>query len=196
VWWTGPWVSAFLNALGRDPDAIVRGLALLKLVYPVIGSIQSRSGVEPSGMAAAAQLEGMLRAALKEAGGSSAGREAETDEITLRFLLLLVRRGYFGRIEAIVEKIGEELEDLRGFLRVRLESPSPPEEDFKKDLEALLAGKTGAKGVVFEVKIVPELLGGYRLRIGTEIIDASLRALLKNMEADLAALDIPSRGGL
>jgi F-type H+-transporting ATPase subunit delta len=159
-------------------------------------------------MAAAAQLEGMLRTALKEAGvdaagssgsagagGDSARGEAETDEIALRFLLLLVRRGYFGHIEKIAERIGEELDDLRGVLRVCLESSSTPEEDFKKDLEAKLAGKTGARGVVFEVKTVPELLGGYRLRIGGEIIDASLRGLLKKMEADLAAVYIPGKSG-
>jgi F-type H+-transporting ATPase subunit delta len=146
----------------------------------------------------------MLRAALKEAGGpakpaesagASGGGEAKTAEITFRFLLLLVRRGFFGHTGRIIERIGVELDGLRGFLRAGLESPFPPEEDFKRELEAELAGKTGAQGVVFEVKIMPELLGGYRLRIGSEIIDASLRALLAKMEADLAASYTPGKTG-
>jgi F-type H+-transporting ATPase subunit delta len=189
---------AFVKALGRDPESVGRGLSLLRLLCPVIDSIHAGGRGEPSGTAAAAQLEGMLRTALKEAGGSAgdpASGEARTDEITLRFLLLLVRRGCFGHTGRIIERIGEELDTLRGFLRAGLESPFPPEEGFKKDLEGKLAGKTGAKGVTFEVKIVPELLGGCRLRIGTEIIDASLRALLKKMEADLAAMYIPGKSG-
>jgi F-type H+-transporting ATPase subunit delta len=145
----------------------------------------------------------MLRAALKEAVPNSAGalspvamnqagtNQAETEEITIRFLLLLVKRGLFGHIDRIIEKIGEELDDLRGFLRAGLESPFPPEEGFRRDLEEQLAGKTGVNGVTLEVKIVPELLGGYRLRIGSEVIDASLRALLRKMETDLAAAYIP-----
>jgi F-type H+-transporting ATPase subunit delta len=147
----------------------------------------------------------MLRAALKEAAPDRAGGEAETEEITIRFLLLLVKRGFFGHVDSIAERIGVELDELRGFLRVSLESPAPPEEGFRKDLEGKLAEKTGAKGVALKVEIVPELLGGCRLRIGSEVIDASMRALLKKMETDLAAvytpggaLDgvLPSHGGL
>ncbi|MDR0450617.1 MAG: F0F1 ATP synthase subunit delta [Treponema sp.] len=224
--WAGRWALAFVKALRQDPEAVAQGLALLKIICPVIGSIRASGGRgEPSGRAAADQLEGMLRAALKEAvpegaglsgppgSGSPAGigrdpgGELNAEEAALRFLLLLVKRGIFGQAGKIIERIGIELDNLRGFLRAGLDSPFPPEEDLKKDLEKQLAGKTGAKGVVFEVKIVPELLGGYRLRIGGGIIDASLRALLKQMETDLAApyaagaggaLNgvLPSRGGL
>jgi F-type H+-transporting ATPase subunit delta len=190
-----------VKALRQDPPAVDRGLTLLRAVCPVIASIRASGGRgEPSGTAAAKQLETILRSALKEAGvtgtgGGSAGREAGTEEITIRFLLLLVRRGLFGRMDGIIERIGMELDKLRGFLQAGLESPFPPEEGFRKDLEGKLAGKTGAKGVTLEVKIVPDLLGGYRLRIGSEVIDASLRALLKKMETDLAAVYIPGEGG-
>jgi F-type H+-transporting ATPase subunit delta len=155
-----------------------------------------------SGTAAAGQLETMLRAALKEAapnrrsagtGKDSSGGEADTEEITIRFLLLLVKRGLFNHIDRIIEKIEVELDELRGFLRVSLESPFPPDEGFRKDLERKLAEKTGAKGVTLAVEIVPDLLGGYRLWIGSEVIDASLRALLKKMETDLAAVYMPGR---
>lgn len=191
--WVARWALAFVKALGQDPQAVGRGLALLRAVYPVVGSIHESGGRgTPSGTAAAKQLETMLRAALKEAvpdGGT--GGEAGTEEIAIRFLLLLVKRGFFGHIDRIVERIDAELDELRGFLRVSLESPFPPEEGFKKDLEGKLAEKTGSKGVALEVEIVPELLGGYRLRIGSEVIDASLRALLKKMETDLAAVYTP-----
>jgi F-type H+-transporting ATPase subunit delta len=203
--WTARWSLAFVRALGQDPETVGQGLTLLKRIYPVIDSIHASGGRgEPSGTAAAGQLEGMLRAALKEAGAAPSAGEAKTAEITFRFLLLLVKRGFFGHAGRIIERIGVELDALRGFLRAGLESPFPPEEDFKKDLEERLAGKTGSKGVVFEVKITPELLGGYRLRIGGEVIDASLRAFLTKMEADLAAFPgktgglpaLPSHGGL
>jgi F-type H+-transporting ATPase subunit delta len=182
----GRWATAFTNALRQDVEAVGQGLDLLKAISPVVCSIRSTV----SGTAASVQLEGMLYAALKAGGG-----DESTGLITAHFVLLLVKKGLFDHIDRITEKIEEEHDKLRGFLRASLESSSPPDEAFRKELADQIAGKTGAKGVRLDVKIIPELLGGYRLRIGGELIDASLRAQLQKMETDLAAVYIPGKSG-
>jgi F-type H+-transporting ATPase subunit delta len=47
--------------------------------------------------------------------------------------------------------------------------------------------RTGALRIKLETQVNPELIGGYRLRIGDEIIDASVRSQLRRLESCLAA---------
>jgi F-type H+-transporting ATPase subunit delta len=185
------WAEAFVNVMSREPDAVEAGLALLKAISPAVRSIPAIV----TGTDAAARLEPMIRAALKAGAPDSAGTPGRTEEMALRFALLLVKRGSFYHIDLLIGKIEEELDALRGFLRAGLESAFAEGEGFKKDLEERIARKTGAEGVRLDVKIIPELLGGYRLRIGGKLIDASLRAQLQKMETDLAAAYIPGKSG-
>jgi F-type H+-transporting ATPase subunit delta len=59
------------------------------------------------------------------------------------------------------------------------------------ELEAFISGEIRKRKMAGELKlekrINAELIGGFRLRIGDEVIDASLRSQLQRMAADLAA---------
>jgi F-type H+-transporting ATPase subunit delta len=102
-------------------------------------------------------------------------------------VLLLVKKNAFLHIKAIITKIEEDLDHRRGILRAVLESASPLDDSFQETLKKQLIDKTGAKGVRFEPRLVPALLGGCRLRIGSELIDASLGAQLQSLRAALAS---------
>jgi F-type H+-transporting ATPase subunit delta len=203
------WAAAFINAVtegtaeqsGTVPDAkmsgedvgsgrgrlsmaedaaIAEGLDLLRALSPCIQGIHG----SVSGTFAAEQLEKMIRKALSMVGlsvGSGQGIE-----IAVRFILLLVKKNLFQHIGAVITEIESELNHLRGILSVTLESVVPAE-DFQGSLTKQLMEKTGARGIKFDTRLIPELLGGYRLRIGGEIIDASLRSQLRQMSADLTA---------
>ena len=72
-----------------------------------------------------------------------------------------------------------------GVLVVRVDSAFPLDEEFQKTLQEPMKHKLGAKEIKLIPRIVPELLGGYRLQIGSESVDASLRFLLQKMAAHL-----------
>jgi F0F1-type ATP synthase delta subunit len=59
---------------------------------------------------------------------------------------------------------------------------------FEAELARLIREKTGAANVKMKTSVRPELLGGYRLRIGGFYIDASLKGQLAKMKADLEAV--------
>jgi F-type H+-transporting ATPase subunit delta len=200
------WAEAFINAIiegdfdsggnsgpGRldgeaASGAIGEGLDLLRVLSPLIRAIPG----SVSGTSAAAQLEKMLRKTLPEAGRTlpATGPGAVlpiVEEIAIRFILLLIKKNLFRHINAVIAEIEAELDHLRGILPVTLESAAAPAGDFEGSLKKQLIEKTGARGIKLDTRLIPELLGGYRLRIGGDIIDASLRSRLQRMGADLAA---------
>jgi F-type H+-transporting ATPase subunit delta len=56
-------------------------------------------------------------------------------------------------------------------------------------IKELIKKRSGAAGVEMVIRNNQELLGGYRLRIGDEVIDASVRSQLKKLGDSLAAGD-------
>jgi F-type H+-transporting ATPase subunit delta len=200
------WAQAFIRAVAADAaaagspkapgdDPAVEGLAFIKILSPVIRSVKG----DVSGTAAAAQLEGMVRAAFaasagSRADGANAGTQAAAGSVMPRHLdlalclvLLLVKKNLFRHIDRVILAIEQELDTLGGILRVHLESAQPATADFLDDLKQTLMKKTGASGVRMDTAVEPELLAGYRLRIGSEGIDASLRALIKQLGTELAS---------
>lgn len=185
------WAAAFINAVsegnpgsgansgpGKLDDAaasaaIGEGLDLLRAVSPLVSAIPG----SVSGTFAAAQLERMIRKALPAATAKQ--------EIVVRFILLLIKKNLFRYIDAVIKEIEAKLDHLRGILPVTLESAAAPDKDFQESLKKQLMEKTSARGIKLDTRIVPDLLGGCRLRIGGDIIDASLRSQLQRMSVDL-----------
>jgi F-type H+-transporting ATPase subunit delta len=125
------------------------------------------------------------------------GAEAKNAETAIRFILLVVKRGRFAYMDRILREIERILDAGNGILTVTLETVAAAADTFKESLRAQLQEKTGAREIRIETRIVPELLGGYRLRMGTELIDASLSLFLKEMAADMAATnELASTGGV
>lgn len=102
------------------------------------------------------------------------------------FILVLVENGRL----ALLPQIRELYEDLRrqreGVLEVEIESAYPLDEAQKAELVQWLKKKYGRE-VSAGVKVEPELIGGVRIHVGDEVLDASVRGKLEAMAAALAA---------
>jgi hypothetical protein len=196
-----PWALAFVGA-APDSGAAAEGLEFIRALGPVIRSVPWHV----AGTDAAARIERMVRAAwaaLAAPAGSAGGKGPageggdaagegpavlpRAEELALCLMLLLIRKNQFQRLDQVAAAIEGELDRLRGVLRVRLESARPPEGEFPEELKRVLARKTGAAEVRLDLALTPELLAGYRLRIGGQIIEASLRLYLRQMGTELAA---------
>jgi hypothetical protein len=175
------WAAAFINTLdggaAGDYGPADRGLAILKALAGPVGLIPG----EKWGSAAAAQLDRMLQRAFAQWG--PAGKEGETAR---RFLLLMVKKNTFQYIDLVIEKIEKLLDKKKKILRVTVESAHPVDDGFWEALREPLMRRTGAGDIRFTARIVPELLGGYRLLAGDESFDASLRGQLQKLAEDLA----------
>jgi F-type H+-transporting ATPase subunit delta len=174
------WAVAFINTLGENAEA---GLACLRAITPPVKEIRGAL----FGRNAAVKIEQMLR----EAAGNAAGA---APEYAIRFITLLVEKKCFKYIDTILQKIEERLDERKGILNVIAESAVPLDGDVEEALRLEIKERTGAAEVKMRTCVSPELLGGYRLRIGSLRIDASLKGQLEQMAADLAAPFAPASG--
>jgi F-type H+-transporting ATPase subunit delta len=176
------WASAFVHVLGDDPQALDEGLAALKVLIPCIQKIP---GVL-SGSTAASRLEYMIRRSMETTGMAGRGTE-----YACRLLTLMVKKGLFTPHNgaALLEAVETLRDRQKGVLVVRVDSAFPLDEELQETLKETvkqgIGRKRGAKEIKLIPRIVPELLGGYRLQIGSESVDASLRFLLQKMAVDL-----------
>jgi|GEM_PF-984626 len=179
------WARVFVAALGGNAES---GLLCLRALVPTVKAVPWVL----SGYSAARRLEKMLRESVREAGfpeGDSTGRVLE---FVIRFIVLFAERGRFKHVDLVLEKIENRIDTQKGALAVTLESAVSldgtfPDGIHAEELRRCIAEKTGAAEVKMKTRVVPELLGGYRLQIGGFFVDASLRKQVEKMKADLEA---------
>jgi F0F1-type ATP synthase delta subunit len=177
MFFAGSWAAAFVDASGSSAK---EGLELLKILIPAMGKV---SGIV-TGTAASHEAVRILRGALVKAG---LGPEDRGAEFALRTLGLLIKKGRLKYGTLLIGEIEKVLERREGILPVTVETAFPLDSEFQQTLEGLLKKQTGARGVRLKIALVPELLGGCRLRIGDRSLDVSLRGRLQKMAADLQA---------
>ena len=164
------WAAVFINVLGSNADA---GFACLKAMVPPVKTIP---GVL-FGYTASRRLETMLRECAQSNNDAAA-------EYAIRFIVLLVAKNRFKHIDLIMQKIETLIDAQKGILTMTVESAAPMDDYFAEELRQRIIVSTGSQ-VKMHVRLVPELLGGYRLRMGSYYIDASLKGRMEQMQADL-----------
>ncbi|HCC37652.1 MAG TPA: hypothetical protein DEQ14_08565, partial [Treponema sp.] len=103
-------------------------------------------------------------------------------------ICLLVEKKVFHKADLIIEKIEKRLDEQNGVLEVIAETALPVNSAFEDELSGMIQKRTGAAQVKTRFRLVPELLAGYRLRIGGLRVDASLKGQLEKMAADLTMI--------
>jgi F-type H+-transporting ATPase subunit delta len=184
------WADAFLAVCGTSieasgTDCTVEALDALKVFVPPLSHLSRRI----SGVNDAVLLEKTLRIALESSG---AGLGAE---YALRFVVLLVRKGQIKYLNAALQAVEQRLDAKNGVVSVKVESVYPLDTDLQEKIKAGLKKRYGARDVRLAFQIAPELLGGYRLRIGTELIDSSLKGQIQKMARELHVNGAASDGG-
>lgn len=172
------WAEVFVDVLGGDAG---QGLGWLRTMVPPIQAIPG----ELFGRSAAIRLEKLLR----EAAASSGAKDAAV-EYAIRFVSLLVEKNCFRHIDSLLLRIEKKLDNKNGILDVLAESAGPLDSSLVEELRRQIMEKTGAAGIKMETRVRPELLGGYRLRIGDFHIDASLKNQLEQLTEELTATAI------
>jgi F-type H+-transporting ATPase subunit delta len=170
------WAKVFFNSLEREGGDIEEGIEILKVLAAWTSSLPSVS----YGNFTAVKMEKLAREGIAKAGPSSLELE-----IALRFLLLMVKKNTIRQISMIIDDLKLLLEKKRGVVTASVEYAILPGEDDSRAEESriieAIKERTGAVSVELSRRVNPDLIGGYRLRIGDEIIDASIRAQLKNL---------------
>ncbi|MDR3200595.1 MAG: ATP synthase F1 subunit delta [Spirochaetales bacterium] len=166
------WARAFLAACGDQKED---GIAALRVFEGCMERVPIGTGT-----LAANRLEKMIRASM----GASSDRGVEA---ACRTLTLLVKKGLTKRVSLVLQEAEKIREAENGILNVVVDSAFALDEEFTTSLRGKIKEETAAREVRLNVRLMPRLIGGVRLHIGTECFDASVRGQLHKMAADLRA---------
>lgn len=107
------------------------------------------------------------------------------DPLALRTVLLLIVRGRSEYIGAVADAFHARALESEGRMQVELETAEPIEEQQLATITSTVGARLG-KVVTARVTDKPELLAGYKLRIGNYVIDATLKGMLTDFTHKLS----------
>ena len=150
-----------IDAVGRSLDALTSAL------------VDSREFAE----LVASPLVGR-----KDAGKAFAalGPELGLDPITANFLGVLARNGRKRELRSIIRAFKRIAADHRGEISAEVVSAHPLKDDQLDALKARLKTRAG-RDVTLDARVDPDILGGIVIKLGSEMIDASIRTKLNRL---------------
>jgi len=103
------------------------------------------------------------------------------------FLKLLVDKGRVGFLMPILKRYQELLRQLRKTVLAEVTAAVELSDAQKEQIRQKVAKMTEAQQVDLEVTLDPELLGGVIIKVGSQVVDASLRGQLRRLSMQLNA---------
>ena len=108
--------------------------------------------------------------------------ELGLDAITAKFLGVLARNGRKRELGKIIRAFRRIAADHRGEISAEVTSAHPLNDDQVEALKAQL-GKRAGREVTMDAQVDPSILGGIVIKLGSEMIDASIRTKLNRLTA-------------
>lgn len=102
------------------------------------------------------------------------------DPTTTNFLGVLARNGRLGQIDAVIRTFARLAADHRGETTAEVTSAHPLGDDQIAALKRNLKARVG-RDVTIDARLDPSLLGGLVVRLGSRMIDASIKTKLNNL---------------
>jgi F-type H+-transporting ATPase subunit delta len=108
------------------------------------------------------------------------GPQLGLDPITTNFLGVLARNGRKRELGKIIRAFKRIAADHRGEISAEVTSAHPLNDDQVEALKSQL-GKRAGRDVTIDAQVDPQILGGIVIKLGSEMIDASIRTKLNRL---------------
>lgn len=105
---------------------------------------------------------------------------------TRNFLLILVDRRRIVLLEGICKEFQALLRKLNQTVLAEVTSVNELTDEQTQALKEKVMTLTGARSVELETKLDPDLIGGVIIKVGSQVIDASLRGQLRRISLRLS----------
>ena len=116
---------------------------------------------------------------------------AGAHELVVNFLKVLVDRGRFDSVVAIIDDMNQQLDARAGVEKVSVVSATElPAEQV--DALAAALGKSLGEGVVISTTVDESLIGGVRVQVGDRVLDASVARQLAAVKQAVLAAPMPA----
>ena len=111
---------------------------------------------------------------------AAVGETLGVDAITANFLQVLARNGRKGQLQPVIRAFRRLAAEHRGETTAEVVTAHPLKDDQVARLKAQLKGRAG-RDVSIETRVDPEILGGIKIKLGSQMIDASIRTKLNRL---------------
>lgn len=115
-----------------------------------------------------------VSAAAKRAASLEIAARLELSPLVRDFVGLVARAGRAPDLDAIARAYRDRVDEDLGRVRAQVRTRMPLTEAEREALRTRLGGALGAKQVIVEEHVDPDLLGGFVAEVGTYIVDGSL----------------------
>jgi len=102
------------------------------------------------------------------------------DDITANFLGVLARNGRKGQLRPVIRAFKRLAADHRGETTADVITARPLKDDQVAALKQQLRGRAG-RDVTIDAQVDPQILGGIVVKLGSQMIDASIRTKLNRL---------------
>ena len=181
--------AAAAFALARESSRVAEWGAFLDDLAALVETPQMRAllsmpGVSPA--AAASVCADALVAGRAKAGGSGGGDSGDyPGDLWRSFLRALAAARRLAAAPAVARRFAALRREAEGIEKIRIETARELSPTARDSLLEQLRQKTG-KTIEAEIVVAPELLGGARVQVGGDVIDASARGRLLRLARALA----------
>lgn len=107
-------------------------------------------------------------------------RRIEAAPLTVRFVLTLAQKRRLFALTDIIRAFGKLLSHQRGEVDAQVTSAQPLSESQTAELKSTLKAKLG-RDARLQLNVDPSLLGGLIVKVGSRMIDSSLRTKLEGL---------------
>ncbi len=106
------------------------------------------------------------------------------DKVTANFLMVIAQNRRLNLLPVLIESFMDEVSSRRGEYRADVRVARPLTEVQRQKLASLLTSATGGK-IRLEVIEDPSIIGGLTVKIGSQLVDASVKTKLDRLERTL-----------
>jgi F-type H+-transporting ATPase subunit delta len=110
---------------------------------------------------------------------------------TLRFLQVLNEKGRIAHLPAVVEAYDAHVQQAFGRVEVDVWTAAPLDDGEKANLQNALTGKLGRQ-VVMHCYTDATMIGGVRIQVGDQLLDASVSTQLNKLREQLSTRGAPA----
>ncbi len=104
----------------------------------------------------------------------------------LNFLKLLADRQRIGFLDAVLERLLELYREQRNIALATVTSATELDEDHQKAILQKVQSIAGTDNLELNLKVDPDLIGGFVVNVGSKVIDASLSGQVRRLGLELA----------
>jgi len=112
------------------------------------------------------------------------GRRVAADPMVIKFLAYAIEQDRINGLHEITRAFVRMADDAAGRLQAEVTSAAPLGPDAIAELQQALAVATG-KTIVLTTKVDPSLIGGVVTKLGSYVLDGSVRSALARMREEL-----------